>query len=689
MRTRNFYFPNNSSITIPRRRNKRRTPNVVEPEFLTIVEVAPMADNRTMEELLQAPTEGYGEAIVIPEVNADHFEIKTNLLQLEMLRACPHHGFMELTQIDTFYNGLNENDQDSLNTAAGGNLLSKTTREALNIIENKSKIRYSRNKPNVSRMNTTSRENASKTDDKIDKLTDQILTLVDICSKKVVTPAMVKAVEESCVTCGGNHAYYNCDATNSNQSYVCVATGTYYQVAPQNRASNFMARSGFAPVQNNSQNSSFEGSDFILEEIEAYLKDDSISPEIDHGDYLKQREVFKAKCSIKEPPDSELKDLPSHLEYAYLEGVDKLPVIISKYLKVDEKEALLKVLKSHKRVVAWKITDIKGIDPHFCTHKILMKEDYKPAVQSQRRFNPKIHEVIKKEVIKLLDAGMIYLIYDSPWISPIHCVPIKAEITVVENKNNNLIHTRLVTGLRVCIDYRKLNDATRKDHFPLPFMDQMLERLAGNEFYCFVDGFSCYFQIPINPPHQKNTTFTCPYGTFAYRRMSFVLCNAPRTFQGCMMAIFHDMIEKTIRHHPSSKLGEMPLYGQRGPFTITKVFPYGTVKLSQPEGPNFKVNGHRVKHYFGGDIPQLVVSDLQTSPWTNEFEDQVKLCDSVTKNKALHERNHMLIHLSSFLFLMYGYYKNHKKRAKTGQKRTREQNQYARAEILSLKVNFG
>nr|GEW88654.1 reverse transcriptase domain-containing protein [Tanacetum cinerariifolium] len=318
-----------------------------------------MADYRTMKELLQAPTEGYGEAIVIPEINADNFEIKTNLLQLvqenpyhgferetshthinnfkritstlkfkdvpndviklmmfpyslegaarvwydkeppnsiltwddlvnkfvnqffppsktthlkneisrfaqrfeetfreawerfkKMLRACPYHGFTKLTQIDTFYNGLNENDQDSLNVAAGGNILSKTTREALNIIENKSKVRYSRNKLNVSRMNTNSKENASKIDDRIDKLADQISTLVDIFAKKVVTPAMVKAVEESCVTCGDNHAYYNCAATNSNQSSICAATGTYNQVAPQNRASNHMAPPSFAPVQN-------------------------------------------------------------------------------------------------------------------------------------------------------------------------------------------------------------------------------------------------------------------------------------------------------------------------------------------------------------------------------------------------------------------------------------------------------
>ncbi|GJX77270.1 reverse transcriptase domain-containing protein [Tanacetum coccineum] len=175
-----------------------------------------------------------------------------------------------------------------------------------------------------------------------------------------------------------------------------------------------------------------------------------------------------------------------------------------------------------------------------------MEEDYEPTVQSQRRVNPKIHDVIKKEVEKLLDAGLIYPISDSPWVSPIHCVPKKGGITVVKNDDNDLIPTRLVTGWRVCIDYRKLNEATQKINFPLPFMDQMLERLAGNQYYCFLDGFSGYFQIPIDPKDQEKTTFTCPYGTFAYRRMPFGLCNAPGTFQRCMMAIFHDMIEKTM-----------------------------------------------------------------------------------------------------------------------------------------------
>ncbi|GKB73839.1 reverse transcriptase domain-containing protein [Tanacetum coccineum] len=318
----------------------------------------------------------------------------------------------------------------------------------------------------------------------------------------------------------------------------------------------------------------FEDSDFLLEETDAFLaiEDEPISPEIDDSYYdsegdilllegflnddpsspplppqeLKVVEPKNEKSSIDEPPEVKLKDLPPHLEYAFLEGTDKLPIIIAKDLKDEEKAALIKVLKSHKQALAWQLSDIKGINSEFCTHKILMEDDFKPAVQHQRRVNPKIHEVIKKEVLKLLDAGLIYPISDSPWVSPVHCVPKKGGFTVVENDENELIPTRLVTGWRVCIDYRKLNDATRKDHFPLPFMDQMLERLAGNEYYCFLDGFSGYFQIPIDPQDQEKTTFTCPYGTFAYRRMPFGLCNAPGTFQRCMMAIFHDMIEKMM-----------------------------------------------------------------------------------------------------------------------------------------------
>ncbi|GJT57313.1 putative reverse transcriptase domain-containing protein [Tanacetum coccineum] len=189
------------------------------------------------------------------------------------------------------------------------------------------------------------------------------------------------------------------------------------------------------------------------------------------------------------------------------------------------------------------MSDIKGISPSYCTHKILMEDDFKPVIQPQRRLNQKVQDVVKNDIVKLLDSGLIYPISDSSWVSLIHVVPKKGGMSVVLNDNNELIPSRTVTRWRVCIDYPKLNDATQKDHFPLPFIDQMSERLCGNEYYCYLDAFLGFFQIPITPEDQEKTTFICPYGTFAYRRMPFGLCNAPTTFQRCMTAIFQDMVE--------------------------------------------------------------------------------------------------------------------------------------------------
>lgn len=153
-----------------------------------------------------------------------------------------------------------------------------------------------------------------------------------------------------------------------------------------------------------------------------------------------------------------------------------------------------------------------------------------------------MQEVVRAEVIKLLDTGIIYPIFDIKWVSPIHVVPKWAGLMVVENKDGKLVPTRVQLGWRVCIDYRKLNGATRKDRFPLPFFDQMVECLAGHAYYCFLDGYSGYNQVPVDPEDQEKMTFTCPFGTFAYRRMPFGLCNAPTTFQRCMVNIFSDMV---------------------------------------------------------------------------------------------------------------------------------------------------
>jgi hypothetical protein len=153
---------------------------------------------------------------------------------------------------------------------------------------------------------------------------------------------------------------------------------------------------------------------------------------------------------------------------------------------------------------------------------------------------------VKKEVIKLLEMGIIFPISDSEWVSPTQVVPKKGGFTVKENDRNEWIPTREITGYRMCIDFRKLNDHTKKDHHPLPFIVQMLERLSGHKFYCFLDGYSGYLQIFIAAGDREKTTFTCPYGTFAYKRMPFGLCNAPATFQRCMMSIFADMIERFL-----------------------------------------------------------------------------------------------------------------------------------------------
>ncbi|GJV74683.1 reverse transcriptase domain-containing protein [Tanacetum coccineum] len=599
---------------------------------------------------------------------------------------CPHHGFLELHQLDTFYNSLNTNDQDALDSAVGGNFLDKMPRDGLAIIESKSKVRYSQSraiepraittrsgssydgslipppvvekesevtkdtelpstkdiqphvvqdlgkekepikkpsfvqktKPSLPYPSRLAEEMIREKDDILaskfmkifrnlhfelsfadalihmpkfvsmfkkmlnnkDKLSELTKTPLNENCSAVVLKKLPKKLGEIILRnddqsltlkCGDSPSIsYNNLESLKKVDLIDVTCEEYSQEVldfsdsvAYNNPSPY-----YDPIVSNSSPTftPFGDSDFLLiEEVDAFLAipDEPTSTEVDESyfdpegdilileailnsdpsppqpnqkDYLpeiqKELKVIEPKkSSIDEPPEVELKELPPHLEYAFLEENNKLPVIISKYLSNDEKTALIKVLKSRKRAIAWKLSDIKGIDPEFCSHKILLEEDYEPSVQHQRRVNPKIHDVIKKEVEKLLDAGLIYPISDSPWVSPIHCVPKKGGMTVVTNEENELVPTRLVTGWRVCIDYRKLNEATRKDHFPLPFMDQMLERLAGNEFYCFLDGFSGYFQIPIDPNDQEKTTFTCPYGTFAYRRMPFGLCNAPGTFQ--------------------------------------------------------------------------------------------------------------------------------------------------------------
>ncbi|GJR44847.1 reverse transcriptase domain-containing protein [Tanacetum coccineum] len=349
----------------------------------------------------------------------DHFK--------DLLCACPHHSFMELHQLDTFYNALNPTDQDSLNVAVG--VISKVS------------------------ANTYSSTTACPSE--MAALTDSINAMLR--HVKTSPSETIKAISESCVTYCGPHPYYECLVADGNTFNASTAATTYNKnqgYRPQGetnyRASNQIGPPGFPPVQNNQKrfNQNHRWVDTGTEETFYYselLNDDSSSSL--HPRELHFEEIKATKSYIDDPPKLGLKDLPSHLEYAFLKGIDKLPVIISKGLKDEENAAILKVLKSHKRAIAWKISDIKCIDPSFCTHKILMEDDFKLAVQHQRRVNPKIHEVIKKEVIKLLDAGLIYPIFDSSWVSSVHNVPKKGGMTVVENEDNKLIPTRM---RRIC-----------------------------------------------------------------------------------------------------------------------------------------------------------------------------------------------------------------------------------------------
>nr|GEW13138.1 reverse transcriptase domain-containing protein [Tanacetum cinerariifolium] len=595
----------------------------------TIVE---MVDNRTMAQMLQAPIEGYEDAIVVPPINANNFKLKQTLINLvqNLLRQCPHHGFSELHQLDTFYNALNPNDQDALDSAVGGNFLDKIPRECLAIIKSKSKVRYSRSRVTDSRVSMNAplpssshshsfdlQQIAASLEDKLDirmnrfqkslndmkafitptnplkqlakeklrekddslaakfmeifrdlhfelsfvdalihmpkfapmfkKLLNNKDKLIELtktplnenCSELVLKklpeklgdpgrflipsdrtiskptgvaenvfvkvgkfyfPAdfvvldfiadprvplilgrpflstahalidvyegeiILRHVEQSLtLKCGDTPSISYNNFESLNKVDLIDATCEEYSqevLGFSDVVANGNSTPYYEPIVSNSSPTltPFDESDFLLlKEADAFISidDKPISLEIDatyydpegdilileallnsdplpllpnQGDYLP--EVYKdlkviepknEKSSNDEPPEVELKELPPYLEYIFLGDNNKWPVIIAKDLSVYEKTALIKVLKSRKQAIAWKLTDIKGINPEFCSHEILLEEDYAPKVQSQRRVNPKIDDVIKKEVEKLLDAGLIYPISDSPWPFELMC----------------------------------------------------------------------------------------------------------------------------------------------------------------------------------------------------------------------------------------------------------------------------
>jgi hypothetical protein len=252
-----------------------------------------------------------------------------------------------------------------------------------------------------------------------------------------------------------------------------------------------------------------------LENFEAPLEYDSSQFQLDADiEYLSSRQM--SLFSMEEFGSSTVEIFPGKT------------LNINKNLERLQQEELTKLLQKHSTAFAWEYTDMKGIDPKTCIHHIYIEENSRPIRQPQRRMNPNLREIVKEELQKLLKVNFIYPISDSQWVSPLVIVP---------KKNGKW---------RVCIDYRELNKATLKDHFPLPFIDQVLDTLAGKKYFSFLDGFSGYNQIQVAPEDQDKTTFTCPWGTFAYRVLPFGLCNAPATFQRAVLGIFSDLIHDCV-----------------------------------------------------------------------------------------------------------------------------------------------
>nr|GEW11542.1 reverse transcriptase domain-containing protein [Tanacetum cinerariifolium] len=599
--TRNLFSPlDNPELTIRRRHR-------VDPTLLNDFETAtnengddvpppggsdlPVPDLRTMEELYQPTLNGRGGPITPIEIQAMNFGLKNDMIQ----------------QIDTCYNGLTLRYRDTINAAADGTFKKRLPEECYDLIENMTAHHNDRgtsiqrttvgqtlnvyaagayNQGGNSYQPQGNRNLLSYRSDNYlgppgtlpsNTITNPKEDLKGITTRSgnaykgltiPTTFSPLKVVEHETEVTKDTVPPINNESTKEVQPLVVHIETPILNSEPV-----------VAPLVKSTLRKFLDIPDFFLEETDTFLAIDDvpISPEIDNSYYdsegdillleeflnddpsspplllqeLKVVEPTNKKSSIKEPPVVEHKDLPPHLEYAFLEGDDKLPVIIAKDLKDEEKTALI---------------------------KILMEDDFRPAVQHQRRVNSKIYEVIKKEVLTLFDARLIYPISYSTWVSPVHCVPKKRGFTIVENEENELFPTRLVTGCRVCIDYRKLNDAIRKDHFPLLFMDQRLERLAGNEYYCFLDGFLGYFQIPSDTQDQEKNTFTdvVPTKEQILQRCEALLLERPFLFK-----IYEDQVIRWCVHGQKAvdilkACHNGPVRGHHGPnYTAKKVFDSG------------------------------------------------------------------------------------------------------------------
>nr|GEW02500.1 reverse transcriptase domain-containing protein [Tanacetum cinerariifolium] len=711
-----------------------------------------MADNRTMEEMLQAPTKGYGDAIVVPDILAKNFKIRTGLLSLiqanqfygfesnnphdriisfnritstlkfrdvlndaiklmlflyslegaakiwygkeppqsiltwgiwypnseawerfkEILRQCPHHGFLELHQINTFYNGLNENEQDYLNVTAGGNRLRKTPQDALIIIENKSKVRYSRNKSVAFNVSTTSSGNSSSTDARIDKLTDTISNLVETFNKKLTTPATVKAVEETCVICGGSHPYYDCIATDSNILSVCVTTDlkaitTQSGVTLAGPSVFSLPSKESCPISTFSTISSSKIPEVTKDTVQPSTE--NIQPPIVQNQVPIYEPVVTSnpkptipypsranKQKLREKDDMLALKLVEifrnlHLELSFADALLHMPKFALTFKSLpNNKEKLFDlattpVNENCSTVILKKLLEKLG-DPD----KFLIPCDFPELDECLARadlgasINLMPLSIWRKlSLPELTSTQMILELADRLTTRPagiaeyIFVNPTPALVPIISSSStsftpfegSNFILEEIETFLQTPDELSDLDDDYYDTEGDILYLEKLLNEDSSpnlppvkTEDLKQVDATMTKPSIE-EPPDlelKELPPWVSPVYCVPKKGGMTVVENEDNelipTSKISMSGINVDRAKLDViakLPHLTSVKGKLKTR-LTGPFTVAHVFPYGTIELSQADGPNFKVNGHKLKHYFGGDIPKLVVPDLQTFP---------------------------------------------------------------------------
>nr|GEU73899.1 reverse transcriptase domain-containing protein [Tanacetum cinerariifolium] len=588
--------PTLSTNPYPKGRNLRRSKQRIE-EF-NLDELSPpiftMADQRTMAQLLQAPTEGYEDAIVIPTITANNFELEHGLLTLvqnneawdrfkDLIRSCPYHGFSELHQLDTFYNALNLKDQYSLNSTAGGNFLDKMPRKCLAIIESESKVRYSRNKPVVAKVSTNTSTSGISPD--VAELKDMVvhsespLLTSELVTSPIFEPVIApvsapKPNPKSSIPYPSrrNDERNREKANNQIEKFYQIFKDTSFKIS---FADALILMSKFASTLKaligNKEKLSEMAQTLLNEHCSAVLLKKLLEKLGDPGKFLIPCDFLElANLSISRPvrvaEDVYVKVGSFYFSADFIvvdfDADPRVPLILGKsFLKTERalidvfegeltlyvgKEAITFNLDQTSRYSAnYSDMTVKRIDviDMACEDDFLLEEvDAFLAIEDDPT-SPKVYQpyLDPEGDILLLES----FLNDDPSLPPPnqenYLPEVRKELKIYEAKSKkSSIDEPPEVELKDILPH--LEYAFLEGDNKLP----MLERLARNQYYCFLDGFSGYFQIPIDPKDQEKTTFTCPYRTFAYRHMPFGLCNAPGTFQRCMMAIFHDMIEKTM-----------------------------------------------------------------------------------------------------------------------------------------------